>query len=78
MRQGDRFEDHLIRATRYHTVLGDCFKQLLLVKDLPNVYQEDYKSFFSLLEYVTYHRFVTNRLDPIQAIAIVFFTNVSL
>jgi len=50
MRQGDRFEDHMIRATRYHTVLGDCFKQLLLVKDLPNVYQEDCKSFFALLE----------------------------
>ncbi|EFN87402.1 Cell cycle checkpoint protein RAD17 [Harpegnathos saltator] len=50
MRQGDRFEDHLIRATRYHTVLGTCSKQLLLIKDLPNVYQEDHKSFFSLLE----------------------------
>ncbi|KYN02061.1 Cell cycle checkpoint protein RAD17 [Cyphomyrmex costatus] len=50
MRQGDRFEDHLIRATRYHTVLGDCLKQLLLVKDIPNVYHEDYKSFFTLLE----------------------------
>ncbi|XP_011701517.1 PREDICTED: cell cycle checkpoint protein RAD17 isoform X2 [Wasmannia auropunctata] len=50
VRQGDRFEDHLIRATRYHTVLGDCSKQLLLVKDLPNVYQEDCKSFFELVE----------------------------
>lgn len=50
MRQGDRFEDHLIRATRYRTVLGDCFKQLLLIKDIPNVYQEDSKSFFALLE----------------------------
>ncbi|KYN22821.1 Cell cycle checkpoint protein RAD17 [Trachymyrmex cornetzi] len=50
MRQGDRFEDHLIRATRYHTVLGDCLKQLFLVKDIPNVYHEDYKSFFALLE----------------------------
>lgn len=50
MRQGDRFEDHLIRATRYRTVLGTCSKQLLLVKDLPNVYQEDQKGFFALLE----------------------------
>lgn len=50
MRQGDRFEDHLIRATRYHTVLGDCLKQLFLVKDIPNVYHEDYKNFFALLE----------------------------
>ncbi|XP_032667696.1 cell cycle checkpoint protein RAD17 [Odontomachus brunneus] len=50
MRQGDRFEDHLIRATRYHTVFGTCSKQLLLVKDLPNVYQENHKDFFSLLE----------------------------
>ncbi|KYQ54026.1 Cell cycle checkpoint protein RAD17 [Trachymyrmex zeteki] len=50
MRQGDRFEDHLIRATRYHSVLGDCLKQLFLVKDIPNVYQEDHKSFFALLE----------------------------
>ncbi|RLU18288.1 hypothetical protein DMN91_008644 [Ooceraea biroi] len=51
MRQGERFRDHLIRATRYHTVLGSCSKQLLLVKDLPNVYQEDHKGFFELLEY---------------------------
>ncbi|EZA61650.1 Cell cycle checkpoint protein RAD17 [Ooceraea biroi] len=50
MRQGERFRDHLIRATRYHTVLGSCSKQLLLVKDLPNVYQEDHKGFFELLE----------------------------
>ncbi|XP_011871318.1 PREDICTED: cell cycle checkpoint protein RAD17 [Vollenhovia emeryi] len=50
MRQGDRFEDYLIRATRYRTVLGDCFKQLLLVKDIPNVYQENCSSFFVLLE----------------------------
>lgn len=50
MRQGDRFEDHLIRATRYRTVLGDCFKQLLLIKDIPNVYQENCQSFFALLE----------------------------
>lgn len=50
MRQGDKFEDHLIRATRYRTVLGSCSKQLLLVKDLPNVYHEDHKGFFSLIE----------------------------
>lgn len=50
MRQGDKFEDHMIRATRYHTVLSNCPKQLLLVKDLPNVYYEDHKSFFTLIE----------------------------
>ncbi|XP_012523873.2 cell cycle checkpoint protein RAD17 [Monomorium pharaonis] len=50
MRQGDRFEDYLIRATRYHSVLGDCSKQLLLIKDLPNVYHEDCNSFLTLLE----------------------------
>ncbi|XP_029659935.1 cell cycle checkpoint protein RAD17 [Formica exsecta] len=50
MRQGDKFEDHVIRATRYRTVLGNCSKQLLLVKDLPNVYQEDHKGFFTLVE----------------------------
>ncbi|XP_011164264.2 cell cycle checkpoint protein RAD17 [Solenopsis invicta] len=50
IRQGDRFEDHLIRATRYRTVLGNCHKQLLLVKDLPNVYQENCKSFYELVE----------------------------
>ncbi|XP_014483011.1 PREDICTED: cell cycle checkpoint protein RAD17 isoform X2 [Dinoponera quadriceps] len=49
-RQGDRFVDHVIRATRYHTVLGSGSKQLLLVKDLPNVYQEDHKGFFAFLE----------------------------
>lgn len=50
MRQGDKFEDHLIRATRYRTVLSSCSKQLLLVKDLPNVYYEDHKGFFTLIE----------------------------
>ncbi|XP_072745520.1 cell cycle checkpoint protein RAD17 isoform X1 [Anoplolepis gracilipes] len=50
IRQGDKFEDHVIRATRYHTVLGNCSKQLLLVKDLPNVYHEDHKGFFTLVE----------------------------
>lgn len=50
MRQGDKFEDHMIRATRYRTVLSNCSKQLLLVKDLPNVYHEDHKSFFMLIE----------------------------
>ncbi|KAL6426625.1 hypothetical protein ACFW04_009195 [Cataglyphis niger] len=50
MRQGDKFEDHVIRATRYRTILGNYSKQLLLVKDLPNVYQEDHKGFFKLVE----------------------------
>lgn len=49
-RQGDRFEDQLIRATRYRTVFGNYSKQLLLVKDIPNVYQENQKGFTALLE----------------------------
>ncbi|XP_043258209.1 cell cycle checkpoint protein RAD17 [Colletes gigas] len=50
MRQGDRFEDFLIRVTRYNSILGNNPKRLLLVKDFPNVYLEDKSSFFSLLE----------------------------
>ncbi|XP_076183227.1 rad17 checkpoint clamp loader component isoform X2 [Ptiloglossa arizonensis] len=50
MRQGDRFEDFLIRATRYSSVLSNYSRRLLLVKDFPNVYLEDTDSFFSLLE----------------------------
>ncbi|KAL0112732.1 hypothetical protein PUN28_012182 [Cardiocondyla obscurior] len=49
-RQGDRFEAHMIRATRYHSVLSNCSKQLFLVKDIPNVYLENSKSFIPLLE----------------------------
>ncbi|KAG7209115.1 hypothetical protein KM043_015261 [Ampulex compressa] len=50
MRQGERFEDFLIRATRYNSVLCDQSRRLLLVKDFPNVYIEDKESFFNLLE----------------------------
>ncbi|XP_076654665.1 rad17 checkpoint clamp loader component [Halictus rubicundus] len=50
MRQGDRFEEFLIRATRYSSVLSTYHSRLLLVKDFPNVYIENKDSFSSLLE----------------------------
>ncbi|XP_053988661.1 cell cycle checkpoint protein RAD17 [Hylaeus volcanicus] len=50
MRQGDRFEDFLIRVTRYSSVLSNSSSRLLLVKDFPNVYFQDTDSFFSVLE----------------------------
>ncbi|OAD62799.1 Cell cycle checkpoint protein RAD17 [Eufriesea mexicana] len=50
MRQGDRFEEFLIRATRYSSVLHNYSSRLLLVKDFPNVFYTDKESFFSLLE----------------------------
>ena len=50
MRQGDRFEDFLIRATRYNSVLNSISRRLLLVKDLPNVFIDDKKGFYGVLE----------------------------
>ncbi|XP_003487570.1 cell cycle checkpoint protein RAD17 isoform X1 [Bombus impatiens] len=50
MRQGDRFEEFLIRATRYSSVLSNYSSRLLLVKDFPNVFYEEKESFFSLLQ----------------------------
>nr|XP_033337494.1 cell cycle checkpoint protein RAD17 [Megalopta genalis] len=50
MRQGDKFEEFLIRATRYSSVLSTYHSRLLLVKDFPNIYIQEKNSFFSLLE----------------------------
>jgi hypothetical protein len=50
IRQGERFEDFLIRTTRYSSVLSNCSKRLLLVKDLPNTYIEGKDDFTSLLK----------------------------
>ena len=50
MRQGDRFEEFLIRATRYNSVLCNSSRRLLLVKELPNVFMEDKDGLYSILE----------------------------
>ncbi|XP_034182449.2 rad17 checkpoint clamp loader component isoform X1 [Osmia lignaria lignaria] len=50
MRQGDRFEEFLVRATRYSSVFRNQSKRLLLVKEFPNVYFEDKNSFHSLIQ----------------------------
>lgn len=50
MRQGERFEDFIVRATRYRSVLSECSRRLLLVKDLPNSYIEEKDDFSSLLQ----------------------------
>ncbi|XP_031848417.1 rad17 checkpoint clamp loader component isoform X2 [Nomia melanderi] len=50
MRQGDRFEDFVIRVTRYSSVLNNYHSRLLLVKDFPNVFIEDKDAFLSFLE----------------------------
>ncbi|OXU28242.1 hypothetical protein TSAR_010768 [Trichomalopsis sarcophagae] len=56
MRQGERFEDFLIRATRYGSVLSDS-RRLLLVKDIPNSYIDGKDDFSSLLQkYCQYGR----------------------
>ena len=49
MRQGDRFEEFLIRATRYKSVLSNYSSRILLIKDFPNVYMDEKDSFYSLL-----------------------------
>ncbi|XP_023245561.1 cell cycle checkpoint protein RAD17-like [Copidosoma floridanum] len=57
MRQGERFEDFLIRATRYSSVLSDYSRRLLLVKDIPNCYIEGKDDFAGLLrKYCQYGR----------------------
>ncbi|XP_058794083.1 cell cycle checkpoint protein RAD17 isoform X2 [Phymastichus coffea] len=57
MRQGERFEDFLIRATRYSSVLSDCSRRLLLIKDIPNSYIEGKDDFVVLLQkYCQYGR----------------------
>lgn len=50
MRQGDKFEEFLIRATRYNSVLSNNSRRLLLVKELPNVFLDDKEGFHSVLE----------------------------
>ncbi|XP_012270450.1 cell cycle checkpoint protein RAD17 [Orussus abietinus] len=50
MRQADKFEDFLIRATRYNSVFGNSTRRVLLIKDFPNVFTEDKESFYAILE----------------------------
>ncbi|XP_076755019.1 rad17 checkpoint clamp loader component [Xylocopa sonorina] len=50
MRQGDRFEEFLIRATRYSSVLTNYSSRILIVKEFPYVFLQEKESFFSLLE----------------------------
>ncbi|KAJ8681591.1 hypothetical protein QAD02_017383 [Eretmocerus hayati] len=57
MRQGERFEEFLIRATRYNSVLSNCGRRLLLVKEIPNSYIEERDDFSGLLQrYCQYGR----------------------
>ena len=46
MKQGERFDEFIIRATRYS--LSDN-RRLLLVKDLPNVYSDNKEEMMNLL-----------------------------
>lgn len=50
MRQSDKFEDYVIRVTRYNHVLSGYHKRLLLVKDFPNIFYENKDSFHSVLQ----------------------------
>ncbi|XP_043495137.1 cell cycle checkpoint protein RAD17 isoform X1 [Polistes fuscatus] len=50
MTQSNKFVDFMVRATRYNSVLTNCSKRLLLVKDFPNIYYENKESFHSMLE----------------------------
>lgn len=57
MRQGDKFEEFLIRATRYNSVLSNNSRRMLLVKELPNVFFDDKAGFNAVLEkYIEYGR----------------------
>ncbi|XP_012251324.2 cell cycle checkpoint protein RAD17 [Athalia rosae] len=48
-RQTDKFEDFMVRTTRYNSLFDDC-SRLLIVKDFPNIYFTDTDAFISLLE----------------------------
>ncbi|XP_011496745.1 PREDICTED: cell cycle checkpoint protein RAD17 [Ceratosolen solmsi marchali] len=57
VRQGEIFEDFLIRTTRYSSVLSSYSRRLLLVKELPNTYIEEKDDFTKLLKkYCQYGR----------------------
>ncbi|XP_046423151.1 cell cycle checkpoint protein RAD17 isoform X1 [Neodiprion fabricii] len=49
-RQGDKFQDFMVRTTRYGSLFEDCCRRLLLVKDFPNVYFNDKDAIHTLLE----------------------------
>lgn len=58
-RQADKFLEFLIRATRYRSVLqeSDPARQVLVVKDIPNIFFFDKQSFHNLLtQYSLYGR----------------------
>lgn len=48
-KQGEKFEEFLIRVTRYGSISSNYSSRLLLVKDFPNVFYEDKEGFYSLL-----------------------------
>ncbi|XP_024942288.1 cell cycle checkpoint protein RAD17 [Cephus cinctus] len=50
MRQGERFEDFMVRATRYNSIFSKHSRRLLLVKDIPNVYLVEKDSFSDVLQ----------------------------
>lgn len=50
MRQGDKFDDFIVRTTRYSSIFENYSRRLLLVKDFPNVYLGDKDAFYTVLE----------------------------
>ncbi|XP_043465311.1 cell cycle checkpoint protein RAD17 [Leptopilina heterotoma] len=81
MRQGDKFEEFLIRATRYNSVLSNNSRRLLLIKELPNVFLDDKEGFHAVLErYTEYGReplvFINTETGNSRIMQTVFGANV--
>ncbi|XP_033226549.1 cell cycle checkpoint protein RAD17 [Belonocnema kinseyi] len=81
MRQGDKFEEFLIRATRYNSVLSNISRRLLIVKELPNVFVDEKNGFYSVLEkYIEYGReplvFVHTETGNSRLMQTLFATNI--
>ncbi|XP_051161215.1 cell cycle checkpoint protein RAD17 [Leptopilina boulardi] len=81
MRQGDKFEEFLIRATRYNSVLSNNSRRMLLVKELPNVFIDDKQGFHAVLEnYISYGReplvFINTETGNSRMMQTVFAANV--
>ncbi|XP_014228468.1 cell cycle checkpoint protein RAD17 [Trichogramma pretiosum] len=62
--QVEKFEDFIVRATRYNSVLSDCSRRLLLVKDLPHSYTSGKDDFTVLL-----HKYCQYGREPLVFIA---------
>lgn len=80
-RQGERFEDFLLRATRYSSAISGYTRRLLMVKDIPNSYIEGKENFNDLLtKYYRYGKeplvFVSTETGDSRLLTNIFSQNV--